>query len=181
IVNASCRMDAMIHDLLELAKSAEGGRTFSRPVALEQALAAALDNLGSRVQATGASITHRALPLVAGDAVQLAQVFQNLIGNSLKYRKPGMVPEIHVSAERGETEWVIRVRDNGIGFEAEQAEKIFRVFKRLHGAEYAGTGVGLAICKRIIERQGGRIWATSAPGEGAVFAFSIPCQTADPE
>ncbi|HWE48394.1 MAG TPA: ATP-binding protein, partial [Bryobacteraceae bacterium] len=102
------------------------------------------------------------------------QVFQNLIGNALKYRKPGEPPHIHVSAKHEGNEWVFSVQDNGIGFDQRNADRVFGVFKRLHGKEYPGTGIGLSICKKIIEHNGGRIWAVSSPGAGSTFYFSIP-------
>lgn len=174
ITDASVRMATMLRDLLEFAKVAGGQVEFRSEVSLDDALASALKNLQGGIEESGAVIVKESLPTVEGDAGQLTQLFQNLIGNSLKYRKPETKPEVHVSADRNDQEWVITIRDNGIGFEANQAERIFGVFNRLHGEEIAGTGVGLAICKRIVERRGGRIWATAAPDEGAVFAFSIP-------
>jgi PAS domain S-box-containing protein len=114
---------------------------------------------------------------VAGDNGQLVQLFQNLLGNSLKYRKPDMAPQIHVSCERNGAEYIISVRDNGLGFESKHAERIFGVFQRLHDKEFSGTGIGLTICKRVVERRGGRIWAEGKPGEGATFSFSIPDST----
>jgi signal transduction histidine kinase len=108
-----------------------------------------------------------------GDETQFAQLFQNLISNALKYAKPGVAPLIQIYSERLNNEWVISVRDNGIGFRQEFAGHIFGLFKRLHRGEYPGTGLGLAICKRIVERYGGRIWATSQPGEGSTFSFAL--------
>ena len=179
IVDAGSRAATMIRDLMTFAKCAGAELKFDPRVSLEAAVDTAVKDLGNEVRATSALITVESLPLVSGDAGQLAQLFQNLIANSLKYRKAGTTPEIRISAERGEGEWVIQVRDNGIGFEAKHSERIFDVFKRLHGAEYPGTGVGLAICKRIVERRGGRIWATGQTGEGAVFSFSIPDVTGE--
>ena len=174
IVDAGSRAAAMIRDLMTFAKCAGAELKFEPEVSLEAAIATALKDLRIEAHAAAAVITRDPLPLVSGDAGQLAQLFQNLIGNSIKYRKKGTAPEIHISAERGEREWVVHVRDNGIGFEPKQSERIFDVFTRLHGAEYSGTGVGLAICKRIVERRGGRIWAAGQHGEGARFVFSIP-------
>jgi light-regulated signal transduction histidine kinase (bacteriophytochrome) len=105
----------------------------------------------------------------------MVRLFQNLIGNALKYRKPDQAPKIHVSAEQDHHDWVISIQDNGIGFAPEYASSIFTPFKRLHQAgEYPGTGVGLAICRRIVESHGGRIWAESKVGEGATFRFTLP-------
>jgi len=177
IVDGSSRASTMLRDLLEFAKIAGGDADFSVSVSLEEIVAAAVDALRNVVEETGAVLTHDALPTVAGDAGQLSQLLQNLIGNSLKYRKPGLAPRIHISAEETERDWVVAVSDNGIGFDPANAEKIFGVFQRLHGKEFAGTGIGLTICKRIVERRGGWIWAVAKPGEGATFSFSIPHST----
>ena len=139
-------------------------------VALQEALAV----LDSRIEESGAVITTEAMPRVRGDTAQLAHVFQNLLSNALKYRKPEVRPEIHVSAILEGEHWNIAVRDNGIGFEPRYAERIFGLFKRLHKDEYPGTGLGLAICHRIVQRYGGRIWAEGNPGTGATFYLSLP-------
>ncbi len=177
IVEAGGRMSTMLRDLLHFTKVAADEIRHDAAVPLVEPMAAALANLRTTLDEAGASITHDPLPTVAGDAGQLTQLFQNLIGNAVKYRKPDTPPAIHVSAERSAEEWIISVRDNGIGFDPKQAERIFGVFQRLHGAEFAGTGIGLTICKRIVERRGGRIWAEGKPGEGATFSFSIPDST----
>lgn len=174
IVDGASRMDTMLHDLLQFAKVAGGEAEFHDQVSLEEAVSNAIQNLRSGIEETHAVITHDPVPTVAGDAGQFAQLFQNLIGNSLKYRSPDVAPRIHISAEQTPGEWVITVSDNGIGFEPAYAEKIFGVFQRLHSSEFAGTGIGLSICKRIVERRGGRIWAAAQPGRGATFSFSIP-------
>jgi PAS domain S-box-containing protein len=178
IVDGSSRMDTMLHDLLQFAKVAGGEAEFRENVALEDALEIALDGLRSLIEETQAAITHDPLPTLPGDLGQFAQLFQNLIGNSLKYRKPDSAPVIHILAAQSGSDWVITVKDNGIGFRPEQAERIFGVFQRLHKTEFAGTGIGLSICKRIVERRGGRIWATAEPDQGAAFSFSIPSSTA---
>ncbi|MEO8131180.1 MAG: ATP-binding protein [Bryobacteraceae bacterium] len=173
IVKASQRMSDLVRDLLEYARATTEER---RPdsVALDEDLEAALTHLTQAVQESGATITHDPLPTVQADRGQMVRLFQNLIGNALKYRKPDEAPKIHVSAQQGDGEWVIKVEDNGIGFDPEYATSIFTPFKRLHQAgDYPGTGVGLAICKRIVEAHGGRIWAESKPGEGAVFGFAL--------
>jgi light-regulated signal transduction histidine kinase (bacteriophytochrome) len=118
-------------------------------------------------------ITSADLPMVIGDDVQLTQVFQNLIANSIKYRRTAR-PEIHVSAEQVDGAWHFSVRDNGIGIEEKYWGRIFGIFKRLHGRELPGTGMGLAICKKIVERHGGRIWVESKLGEGSNFQFTLP-------
>lgn len=119
-------------------------------------------------------ITYNGLPTVQGQEGQLSQVFQNLLSNALKYRNPNEQLQIGISARRDASGWVIGVRDNGIGFEQKHAERIFGLFKRLYRDEYPGTGVGLAICKRILERNGGRIWAESEPNRGSTFYFTAP-------
>ncbi len=174
LVDAGARMSTMIRDLLEFAQVAGGPVDFSGEVSLETVLETALANLRSEIEETGANITHDPLPAAAGDAGQLLQLFQNLIGNSLKYRKPETPPRVHVSVRQTKSELEISVQDNGIGFDPHYSERIFGVFQRLHGKEFAGTGIGLTICKRIVERRGGRIWADGKPGEGATFSFSIP-------
>ena len=125
-------------------------------------------------QEAEAEISHDGLPTIRADRAQLGQVFQNLISNAIKYRKPQERPHIHISAVEMSEEWVFEVEDNGIGFEAQYADRIFGLFKRLHGVEYGGSGLGLGICKKIIERHGGRIWATSRPGHGSQFFFTLP-------
>jgi light-regulated signal transduction histidine kinase (bacteriophytochrome) len=174
IVSASQRMSALVRDLLEYARAAtEEERPTS--VALDEDLEAALTHLTQAVEESGASVTHDPMPTLQVDRGQMVRLFQNLIGNALKYRKPGQAPKIHVSAEQRDEEWVISVQDNGIGFDPQFAPSIFAPFKRLHQPdEYPGTGVGLAICKRIVESHGGRIWAESKLGEGAVFRFTLP-------
>jgi len=119
-------------------------------------------------------ITHDPLPTVMADGMQLVQLFQNLISNAIKFHGEER-PRIHISAKQEENEWVLSVRDNGIGIDPEYHERIFLIFQRLHGrGEYAGTGIGLAICKRIAERHGGRIWVQSELGKGSTFYFTIP-------
>jgi light-regulated signal transduction histidine kinase (bacteriophytochrome) len=181
IVNAGSRMTALLRDLLVFAEVGGMEARASETIPLAEPLATAQQNLSSEMRETGAKITWDPLPAVAGQAVRMTQLFQNLLGNSLKYRKPGTPPQIHVSAEPSGAEWVITVRDNGVGFEPRYAGTIFGVFRRLHGNEVAGTGLGLAICKRIVERMGGRIWATGEPGVGAAFSFALPVADAATE
>jgi two-component system, chemotaxis family, sensor kinase Cph1 len=129
------------------------------------------------IEQSGASVTHEPLPVVQADKTQLAQLFQNLIGNAIKYRSPQRQPEIHISAHRKNGAWQFDVADNGIGFEQQYQDKMFLIFQRLHSrGKYPGTGIGLAICKRIVERHGGGIWAIGDPGNGARFSFTIPMQ-----
>ncbi len=168
------RMQLLIQDLLAYALAGVEELSETQGAECSAALQVALGNLGGLIQETGARIVADPLPRVDASARQLAEIFQNLIGNALKYNKPNCVPEIQIAAERNGRQWVISVRDNGIGFAQEYAEQIFRVFKRLHSKDCAGTGIGLAICRRIVERQRGTIWATSEEGVGTVFSFSLP-------
>src|SRR6185312_6240029 len=166
IRKGAVRMSNLIQDLLAYARlTTENERPSS--IALDEDLEAALTHLAQAIAESGASVTHDPMPTLAVDRGQMVRLFQNLIGNAVKYRKRNESPKVHVSAEQNGKEWVISVRDNGIGFEPEFAVTIFLPFKRLHSSEeYPGTGVGLAICQRIVQAQGGRIWAESVVGEG---------------
>jgi signal transduction histidine kinase len=137
-------------------------------------LETALVDLASRIEESGAIVTHDFLPTVIGEEAALGMLFQNLVGNSIKYRREGEPPRIHVSAQRGDDVWRFSVRDNGMGIEPEFLEAIFAPFKRLHGAEYDGTGIGLTISQRIVDRYGGRIWVESTFGSGSAFCFTLP-------
>ena len=178
LVSASTRMTDLIRDLLAYARfTTEEQRPCS--IALDEDLEAAITHLEQAIQESGAAVTHDPLPTLAVDRGQMVRLFQNLIGNAVKYRKPGQAPEVHISAEQKQTEWVISIRDNGIGFDPKYAKTIFEPFKRLHTAEnYAGTGVGLTICRRIVQAQGGRIWAESQPDQGTTISFTLPVDTA---
>ncbi|MGI9073144.1 MAG: sensor histidine kinase [Bryobacteraceae bacterium] len=174
IVDGSRRMEALISDLLALSH-AQGSDLVLKPTNLKQPLVFSLSNLSSSISESNALITYDKLPLVTIDAARIAQLFQNLISNAIKYRKTEEAPRINISATRnGQKEWLISVQDNGLGFESAYSEQIFEVFKRLHGREIPGTGIGLALCRKIVESHGGRIWATSAPGIGSRFQFTIP-------
>lgn len=171
-VDGATRMRSLVDDLLLLSRVSSGGQTF-KPVDLSEILEAALKNLKQSIQESQAKITNDPLPVLNADQSQLVQLFQNLIGNALKYRsdKP---PEIHVGGTLSDGCWTLSVRDNGIGFDQQFAERIFLPFKRLHSrTEYTGTGIGLAICQKIIQRHGGEIWAESEPGKGTVFYFRL--------
>lgn len=172
LIEGASRMSFLISDLLDYAHMGSSDIPLS-PIESTKALEEAIKNLQQIIRDTGAQITHTALPVVLGNEPFLLQLFQNLISNSLKFRNAG-IPRIHVSAENREGEWVFAVKDNGIGFKMEYSEKIFQVFKRLHHSDrYPGTGIGLGICKRIVERQGGRIWAESELGKGSIFFFTL--------
>jgi PAS domain S-box-containing protein len=178
IVEGSRRMQALIGDLLTLSQ-VQGSPLVLRATPVDQTLAIAIANLRFAIQESQAIITNDKLPVATLDAARISQVFQNLIGNAIKYRKPDETPRVHVSAGLEGREWVFQVEDNGLGFDPRYSEHIFAMFKRLHGRDIAGTGIGLAICKRIVEMQGGRIWATSTPGVGSRFSFTIPETTAN--
>ncbi len=172
-VDGVTRMQALINDLL--AYSRVGTRQVAAgPADAEAILQRVLAALRPAMDDAGATVTHDPLPTVTADGVQLGQLFQNLVANAIKFRG-GQAPHVHVGARRGADEWVFSVRDNGIGIAREYQERIFVIFQRLHSrAEYPGTGIGLSICKKIVERHGGRIWLESEPGAGTTFFFTLP-------
>src|SRR5208282_4208649 len=173
-VDGSTRMQALIQDLLAYSRAGANGKAL-REISSENALKEALTNLRAAVQESGAVVTHGPLPAITTDGTQLAQVFQNLVGNAIKYRR-AEVPQVHVSATKnGGGEWIFSVRDNGLGIDPQYFERIFVLFQRLHGREeFKGTGIGLAICKKMLERLGGRIWVESQPKQGSTFHFALP-------
>jgi signal transduction histidine kinase len=172
-IEGAQRMEALILDLLAYSRVEIRGRSFE-PTDCEQVLEAALANLKVAVEESRATVTHEPLPTVMGDRVQLTQLFQNLIGNAIKFH--GTRPtRMKVQVEGRDQEWRFIIRDNGIGIDPKDFERIFVIFQRLHNRqEYAGTGMGLAICKKIVERHGGRIWVESVPGQGSSFFFTLP-------
>jgi len=166
------RMQSLIQDLLAFSRV---GRNGSGRVDCDAAMEEVLMTLGPAIQESGAVVTHAALPEVWANRSQMAQVFQNLIGNAIKFRGKEP-PVISVQAEKAGQHWLFSVSDNGIGIAPEYAENIFVVFQRLHArTEYPGNGIGLAICKKIIERNGGKIWVEAQAGLGSVFKFTMPC------
>ena len=168
------RMGRLIRDLLEYSRVGTRERSLAM-VDSARVLARCLEDLQVRLEESGGRVTSDPLPAVWADEGQLGQLLQNLVGNALKFRRPGVAPLVHVSAERRGNEWFLAVRDNGIGIEPRYFDRIFVIFQRLHGVEeYSGTGLGLAICKKIVERHGGRIWVESKPGEGTAFCFTLP-------
>ncbi len=171
---AARRMQTLITDLLELSRA---GRKPMQPtrVSLQECFDEALRSLARRVEETSASIRSAPLPEVLGEPTLLSLMFQNLLANAMKFVSPGVRPQIEVTADRDSSKWTVGVQDNGIGIPEEYVGQIFQPFKRLHGmGEYEGSGVGLAICKKAIERHGGAIWVESQPGQGAHFRFTLP-------
>jgi PAS domain S-box-containing protein len=172
-VDGADRMQALINALLAYSRVGRAGLE-RRPVACDEVLRRVLRNLGAALREHGAEVTVGPLPTVQGDPTQLEQLFQNLIGNSAKFTRPGEPPRITVEGGPDEDGWRFAVTDNGIGIEPRHAERIFSMFQRLHGRqEYPGTGIGLAICRKIVELHGGRIWVEQADGGGSRFVFTI--------
>jgi PAS domain S-box-containing protein len=169
------RMQLLIKDLLEYSQIGTKNKNFSL-VDISMPLALALANMQRSIEEKRAEVTYDTLPRVLADSSQLSSLFQNLIGNAIKFHG-NRSPNIHISAELKGEEWIFSVSDNGIGIDPENFERIFTVFQRLHAREkYEGTGIGLAICKKIVERHGGRIWVVSEPGKGTTFHFTLPSQ-----
>ena len=173
-VDGSNRMQGMIQDLLAYSRAGTNGKVLHE-ISSENALKEALTNLRATILESGAVVTHDSLPAITTDDTQLTQVFQNLVGNAIKYRS-AEVPHVNVSATKnGGKEWIFSVRDNGLGIDPQYFDRIFVLFQRLHGREeFEGTGIGLAICKKILERLGGRIWVESQPEKGSTFYFALP-------
>ncbi len=173
-VDGASRMQRLIQDLLAYSRVGTKGKGLFA-TSSEDALQRALINLRGAIEESGALVTRGPLPPVLADETQLIQLFQNLVGNAIKYQKPGGVPQVHISAARsGENKWMFAVKDNGLGIDSQYFEKIFGMFQRLHKREeFAGTGIGLAICKKIVERHGGGITLESQPGKGSTFLFAL--------
>jgi len=178
-VESVTRMKDLINGLLMYSRISTKGNPF-QPTDCEEVLERTMANMRQAIEQTAAVITHDPLPTVTADSTQLLQVFQNLIGNAIKFRGEGP-PRIHVSAERENSQWLFSVQDNGIGIEPRHWDRIFVIFQRLHKrAAYDGTGMGLAIVKKIVERHQGRIWVNSEPGRGTTFYFMIPEKESKP-
>lgn len=172
-VGAAKRMQGMIEDLLGYSRVMTRGGSFEA-VPLDDALSGALQNLAVTIRKAKADISHAALPVVQADKSQMVRLFQNLIGNAIKFQGEER-PRISVSCDESDEAWTVRVKDNGIGIDPEFHKRIFLVFQRLHSSDrYGGSGIGLAVCQRIVERHGGRIRVESAAGKGSVFSFTIP-------
>jgi signal transduction histidine kinase len=174
VVDAAKRMNHLISDVLAYTRAAADHDPTMRAVDLDRLLDSVIESLTHLLEESRASIVRESLPSVAGDPARLSQVFQNLIANAIKYRKPEVPLTISITAEQQDQMWLIAVQDNGEGFREEYAERIFGIFKRLHGPSVPGSGIGLAICKAVVERHGGRIWARSQLGHGATFFFTLP-------
>jgi hypothetical protein len=172
-VDGAERMQGLIEGLLAFSRVGTRGGEFAS-VNLTDALNGALANLKALITESNAAVTSDTLPVVTADLSQMTHLLQNLIANAVKFHGPRH-PEVSIGARRQEHAWEIYVRDNGIGIESQYFERIFMIFQRLHTrTQYKGTGIGLAVCKKIVERHGGKIWVESVPGEGSTFYFTIP-------
>jgi len=173
-IGGATRMQTLIADLLSYSKAGTQALTKER-VPFESVVKRAIQNLQVAIEESSAAVKYGSLPVLDIDEVKMTQVVQNLLGNAMKFRKEGVRPEIEISAKRDGPEWVFSVADNGIGFERKYNDRIFQVFQRLHGVgSYPGNGIGLSICRRIIEHHGGRLWAEAEPDIGSTFFFSLP-------
>ncbi len=173
IVGAASRMSDLISDVLSYSRSMDGSAPGAHEIDANRVVGWVVENLTVAIRESGAKVEISPLPVIMADTATLTQVFQNLISNAIKYRGTDP-PVIRICATASETEWVFSVTDNGIGIPVKYHGAIFGLFKRLHGNEYAGTGIGLALCKRLIEKQGGRIWVDSETGRGSTFHFTVP-------
>ena len=172
-VDGANRMQALIDDLLAYSRVGSQGNVFE-PTDCSLVLDQALFNLWRAIKDSEAVVTHDKLPTVRADGTQLLRVFQNLMDNAIRFRSD-QPPVVHVGAQEQAGHWLFSVRDNGIGIDPQHSERVFRIFEHLHGkGKYPGTGIGLAICKKIVERHGGRIWMDSTSGQGSTFLFTIP-------
>ncbi len=177
IVEGVKRMRNLIEDLLTYSRLTLSEQKYDERVDTNGVLRFALAALTSAIQESQGEITSGPLPVVRGNASQVAQVFQNLLANALKYRRPEAAPRLFVSATQNDDRWEFAVSDNGMGIDPRYFQRIFEPFKRLHGREYPGTGIGLALCRRIIEAHGGQLWVESEVGVGSTFRFTLPAVT----
>lgn len=172
-IDGSTRMKVLVNDLLEYSRVSTNGGDL-KPVELKNVIELCLCDLHAMIEEAGAVVTHEEMPVVLADESQLRQLLQNLVGNAIKYRSDECLPQIRISVQKQQGEWCVAIRDNGIGIEQRFHKKIFTIFQRLHGrGEYAGTGIGLAICQRIVERHNGTIWLESVPGKETIFYFTL--------
>jgi len=175
IGKSAVRMSLLVKDLLDY--SLLGKEVVTTIVDCKKVVEAVLNDLDDSIKKSHTKISFQNLPIVKGYETELRLLFQNLIGNAIKYQKPDMVPEIQISVENHEKEWLFSIKDNGIGFDEKYNEKIFIIFQRLHNRnEFEGSGIGLAHCKKVVEMHGGKIWVESTPGSGSTFMFTIPKQ-----
>ncbi len=173
VISGAHRMESLLRDLLAYSQVGSSSEGPMEPVATSEALQKALLNLQASIDQSEATVTWNGLPTIQAHEVRMVQLLQNLVGNAIKYRRE-QPPAVHVDAKRRPGEWLFSVRDNGIGIKPEYAQQIFGIFRRLHGSGYPGTGIGLAICERIVKRYGGQVWVESSPGEGSTFYFTMP-------
>jgi two-component system, sensor histidine kinase and response regulator len=176
VVEGALNMRSFIDDILRYSQATHVTSDV-RVIPLEGILNRVIAHLGASIQSSGTKITHDPLPTLAADP-RVENVFQNLISNAIKYRRPDVAPEIHISARQENDAWVVGVKDNGIGIRPEYQKRIFQAFRRLHGKEIPGNGIGLALCQKVIEARGGRLWVESEPGGGSTFYFTLPHQHA---
>jgi signal transduction histidine kinase len=178
VVDNVAQMQTLIQDLLAFSRVESKERQFE-PVALRDAFEDAVKFLDPSIEEAGGEVICDELPTLNADRSQMAQLFQNLIGNGIKYANQ-QPPRVHLSSEKKDGEWIVSVRDNGIGIDSKHHESVFEIFRRLHTQqEYPGTGIGLAVCRRIVQRHGGRIWVESEPGMGSTFCFTMPEATTE--
>lgn len=179
MVEGAERMHALIQGLLKYSRVGRG-EIILEPTNMEAILDRVIGNLEASIRESGAEITRDPLPVLVGNPLELGQLLENLVANAIKFRGE-VPPRVHVSAQREEGSWLFSVRDNGIGIDPENKERLFTIFQRLHvGERYPGTGIGLAMCRNIVERYGGRIWVESQAGQGSTFHFTWPASPRHP-
>ena len=173
-MDGALRMEALVRDLLSYSRTSAPVETPKSGVSAEEAIRKVFANMAASIQEAEAAIFVDPLPMVRIPEIHLVQIFQNLISNALKYRRHGIKADIRISAERCDGGWVFAVKDNGIGMAPQYQDQVFSVFRRLHGQDRPGTGIGLALCKSLVERHGGKVWVESVLGEGSTFFFTVP-------
>jgi signal transduction histidine kinase len=174
INSAAAHMEQLIDGILEYSRLTSSDHHGFEPLDLTRIINTVLTNLHVSIEETGASVTYDAMPTISGNPAQMIQVFQNLIGNAIKYRREGVHPRIHVAARQESDFWIFSVTDNGIGIDPKDRDSIFGVFQQLHGRSAGGAGIGLAVAKRIVEQHGGTIRVESDGDTGSRFLFSVP-------